>query len=161
MSTRDDPYRPPEHAEGVAGSSEYPAPPPPARGQGQPDPTYADPAPGWQGQPQQQERNGLGLAALIVGLIGLVLSVLFFPVGFVLDLVAIGLAIPAMKRARRGEATNFPMPLIGLIAALLGLLVAIAFALFVGSIWSQTKECNDPGLSQIEREQCIRDELNN
>ncbi|AQQ15398.1 hypothetical protein CGLAU_07215 [Corynebacterium glaucum] len=58
------------------------------------------------GQAVPQQDNNLALASLIVGIIGLVFIVLFFPLAIVLGLVAIVLGVMGMRRAKAIEETN-------------------------------------------------------
>ena len=181
-SDPNDPYRPAtgegSSSEPGAGGSGYDAPPagpgpdpvvpayggtgygaPPSAPGNYPPPGY--PATGYAGDGAGPPQNGLGVAALVVGICAFIFGVIFFPLGFVLGLVGIGLGIAARKKARRGEATNGGAALTGLILSVVGLLIAIAIGFFVGSIFNEVKDCTDPGLSQAEQEQCIRDKLEN
>jgi hypothetical protein len=163
-----DPYRPAagEGSSTGAGTG-YDAPPPGA-------PPYGagggyDPAPvapggypragsatAYEGRPPQ---NGLGTAALVVGIFAVILGIAFFPLGFVLGAVGIGLGIAGRKRARRGEATNGGAALTGLVLSIVGVLIAIAFAFLVGYIFTQAEDCTDPDLSQTEQQQCLEDKF--
>ncbi|MFD8572235.1 DUF4190 domain-containing protein [Streptomyces sp. NPDC059639] len=81
-----------------------------------------------QHQPQQAARNGLGTAALILGIIGAlsgVIPLLFWLAG-VLGVIALILGLTGRARAKRGEATNKGVALAG---AILGL-VAMGLAVF-------------------------------
>jgi uncharacterized membrane protein HdeD (DUF308 family) len=79
-------------------------------------------------------RNGIGVAALVVGVVSLVLAVLvvFFPIAGLLGLIAIILGIIGMGRARRGEATNRGQALAGLLTGLLALAIAVFLAIRIG-----------------------------
>ncbi|HEX5567340.1 MAG TPA: hypothetical protein VFY14_10540 [Streptomyces sp.] len=61
---------------------------------------------GW--GPHPPPRNGLGLAALITGLVGLAagLTVVLSPLGFVLGAVAVAVGVAALRRVRAGTATK-------------------------------------------------------
>jgi MFS family permease len=76
----------------------------------------------------------MGVAALVVGVVSLVLAVLivFFPLGGLLGIIAIILGAIGMARASRGEADNRGQALSGLITGLLALLIAIALGIGVG-----------------------------
>ncbi|MGY0017984.1 DUF4190 domain-containing protein [Streptomyces sp. YJ-C3] len=75
-------------------------------------------------QPQQQiARNGLGTAALILGIIGALsglIPIMFWLAG-VLGVVALILGLTGRGRAKRGEATNKGVALAGVILAVLSL----------------------------------------
>jgi hypothetical protein len=78
---------------------------------------YAPPAP----------RNGLGTAALILGLVGLpfFLTGLTAPIAIILGLIAVPLAMAGLGRARRREATNRGAAVTGLVLGLLAIMLGI------------------------------------
>lgn len=88
------------------------------------------------GQEQRSPRNGLGVAALVLGILALVLCWTGFG-GILFGLIAIPLGLIGRGRAKRGEATNGGQALVGTILGTLGLLVSIgiivATALFFTS----------------------------
>lgn len=144
------------------GSHESPAPPPPpavpaAASQAPGAGGYAEP--GTYGAPSATPRNGLGTAALVLGIVGVVFAVIFFPIGLLLAVAGIAVGIAGMRRASRGEATNRGMALTGTVLSVLALLIAVAFGAFVGYILNETADCTDRSLSQSERQQCIQDRL--
>jgi membrane-bound ClpP family serine protease len=85
----------------------------------------------------QQPRNGIGVAALVLGVLALVLAILviFFPLAGLLGLIALILGAVGMARASRGEATNRGQALAGLVTGLIALLIAIALSVGVGSFF--------------------------
>ncbi|MET3803735.1 hypothetical protein ABIB25_000721 [Nakamurella sp. UYEF19] len=116
----------------------YPPPgyPQPAPGQlGYPQGPYGQPAygqPGYGGYPAP--RNGLGTAALVLGIIGVVLSWTVYA-GFVLGVLAICFGGVGLGRAKRGEATNRGSAMAGLVlgiiaVALLVVLIVIGVGLY-------------------------------
>jgi hypothetical protein len=88
----------------------WPSPLPTQR-QAEPPPSHRQPEP----------RNGLGLAAFILGLVGLpfVLTGLTAPIAIVLGLIAIPLALAGLGRVRSGRATNLGMTVAGLVLGVL------------------------------------------
>lgn len=86
------------------------------------------------GQPGQP-RNGLGTAALAVGILALlsVITVITFPVGTVLGVVAIVLGFLARRRVKRGEATNGGSALAGLVLGVVSLLIGIVLFALIGA----------------------------
>lgn len=77
-------------------------------------------------------RNGLGVAALVIGIVALISS---FSVagGVILGLVAVILGIAGRARARRGEATNGGVALAGVVIGVVAIIAGLAFtALWVG-----------------------------
>ena len=79
----------------------------------------------------QAPRNGMGIAALVLGIIGLLLS--WFPFVWITAILAIIFGAIGAKRASRGEATNRAMALwgmwLGIAAVSLWLLAAIVFGI--------------------------------
>jgi len=95
-------------------------PPPPSTDQ--PEPVY-----------QQSPRNGLGIAALILGIVG-VLSVVL-PFGFwvaaILGIIGLILGLIGYGRFQRSEATNGTMALWGIITSAVAVLVSIVAAVIL------------------------------
>lgn len=118
MTSPEDPFAPP------------PGPPPPY---GTP---VGQPAP--YGTPVAVVRNGLGTAALVLGILAVVLSVTIVG-GVILGLLAIVLGAVGRGRARRGEATNGGIALAGIITGATGLLLSVALvALGIGLLTTGT-----------------------
>ena len=151
-----------------------PPPPqgPPPQGQppqGQPPPG-GYPAPGGYpppgGYPQAAgRRNGMGVAALVIGVVALVLVLLllFSPLGAFLGLVAVVLGIVGLVRANRGQADNRGQAVTGLVTGGLALLLGIVFTISIGT-WFSTHvndfqrfgRCMDNAVGDAAREQCAR-----
>jgi hypothetical protein len=77
-------------------------------------------------------RNGLGVAALIVGVCALIGS---FSIagGIVLGIVAVILGFVGRGRVRRGEATNGGVATAGIVLGVLGIIAGLIFvAIWVG-----------------------------
>ena len=145
--------------------------PPPPQGpppQGQPPPGQPPPggypAPG--GYPQAAgRRNGMGVAALVIGVVALVLVLLllFSPLGAFLGLVAVVLGIVGLVRANRGQADNRGQAVTGLVTGGLALLLGIVFTISIGT-WFSTHvndfqrfgRCMDNAVGDAAREQCAR-----
>ncbi len=74
-----------------------------------------------------EPRNGMGVAALVVGVVSLVLAILVItsPFAFILGIIAIILGAVGMSRASKGVATNRGQALAGLLTGLLSILLAI------------------------------------
>jgi membrane-bound ClpP family serine protease len=111
-------------------------------------------------------RNGIGVAALVFGVVALVLVILllFSPLGALLGLVAVLLGIIGLVRANRGEADNRGQAVAGLVTGGLALLLGIFFTISVGT-WFATHvndfrrfgDCMDGAVGAAAREQCARD----
>jgi hypothetical protein len=88
-------------------------------------PTYVSPSP-YGGQPVRQPQNGLGVAALVLSILGIVGCIPI--IGGVLGIV---FGILGMKNADRGIANNKGMAKAGLIIGIVGL----ALWVLVGIVW--------------------------
>ncbi|MGW2340323.1 DUF4190 domain-containing protein [Streptomyces sp. NPDC001661] len=102
--------------------------------QTQPPQQYPQYPPFQQQPPRQVARNGLGTAALILGVIGALsgLIPLLFWLAGVLGVIALILGLTGRGRAKRGEATNKGIALAGTILGLvaMGLAVFGAYTVF-------------------------------
>jgi hypothetical protein len=80
-------------------------------------------------------RNGLGVAALVLGVASLVAAVSFvlFPLGLLGGLVAAVLGGFAVTRGRTTGATNRGQAIAGIVCGVLALVVAIVFAVRFGT----------------------------
>jgi Domain of unknown function (DUF4190) len=139
------PYPPPQGG-GYPGS--YP-PPPPAPYAG-----YAGYAP-----PPVGPKNGLGIAALIVAIIGLVFCWTVFG-GIILGVVAVIIGFLARGRVKRGEASNGGVAIagivLGIVAIILGLVfIPIWYSLFEGAGVTDYVDCvSRAGSDQEAVQQC-------
>ena len=79
-------------------------------------------------------RNGAGVAALVLGLLGLVLAILVLPapLGALLGLLALIFGIIGISRAGRGEATNRGQAVTGLITGILALALGVLLTVRIG-----------------------------
>jgi hypothetical protein len=136
--------------------------------QGQGDPGYGQQAygqpgygqPGY-GQPQRSPRNGLGVAALVLGILSILLGWIPFisVVALLLAIAAIVCGIIGRKRANRGEATNGGVALGGIITGVLGFLLAGAVTVLLGLGAALFGECADPNFTQAEVDACVQERL--
>ncbi len=126
---------PPAAGPPPAGPPPYPYPSPP----GQPYPPGPYPG-GYPPQPMPYvdyyapvaQRNGLGIAALVIAILALVTS---FSVagGIILGSVAVILGFLGRGRVKRGEANNGGVALAGIVLGALAIVVGLAFiAIWVG-----------------------------
>jgi hypothetical protein len=110
---------------GDSGSGSMPPPPAYDAGAGYPG----------QGGPMAPPRNGFGTAALVLGILAIVLC--WSAVGgIVLGVLAIIFATLGIRRAGRGEATNKGMSIAGLVTGIIGLIIGVIFAVALGSFLS-------------------------
>ena len=133
----------------------------PGYGQQQPG-SYGQPpygtAPGAHGAPK---KNGLGIAALVLGVLSLISW--FFLIGGLFGLVAIILGVIGRGRAKRGEADNGGVALAGIITGALGLLLTVLViagvaALFGSGEFSNLTDClSEAGGDQAAIDECSRE----
>jgi hypothetical protein len=83
--------------------------------------------------PPTQPRNGFGIAALVLGLLAVLLSWTIIG-GGVFGILALVFGLLGRARAKRGEATNGGISVTGVILGLIGLLIAIGLIVFGVSI---------------------------
>jgi hypothetical protein len=137
-----------------------------------PDPSTAPPAtaeasqPAWGQQPYgtaaTAPRNGLGTAALVVGIVA-ILGVITVVGGVVLGVVALILGIVARGRVKRGEATNGGAALAGIVLGVIALLLSIGVVVAGVSLLNsdsgkKLQDCLDKaGQNQAAIEQCQRE----
>jgi len=115
--------------------------------------------------PPVKRRNGAGTAALVVGIVSLVLAVLiiFAALAIPLGIIAAILGGIGMSRASRGEADNRGHALTGLITGLLSIVVAVAIGIsFVGLIAEHQSDfrkfgsCMTDAENDTDRAACFR-----
>lgn len=101
--------------------------PPPPPGQPVPPPPGSMPPPPG-GVPGQQPSNGMGLTAMILGIVALPLVCCFY-LGIPVGIVAVVMGFLGKQKADRGEATNRGQAMAGLIcgaiAAVLGIILLV------------------------------------
>jgi Domain of unknown function (DUF4190) len=116
-------------------------------------------------QAARGRRNGMGTAALVLGVVALVLVILllFSPLGALLGLLAVLFGILGLIRANRGEADNRGQAVAGLITGAVALLFGVLFTISVGT-WFATHvndfrrfgNCMDNASGQAAHESCAR-----
>lgn len=90
-------------------------------------------------------KNGMGITALVLGIVGVLLA--WIPIigffGFILGALAIIFGIIAVVRAHKGTATNMVMSYIGLAAGAIAFIVSIVvFAAFANEVDKQLDKVN-------------------
>jgi hypothetical protein len=162
MTTPPDPFAAP-------GPNHQPPPPPPygappPYGQpGPPPPPYGTPsqppygAPAWGTPDGGRPSNGLGVAALVLGIVS-IFPLFMFVIPAILAIVfgAIG-----RSRAKRGQATNGGVALAGLLTGIAGLLIGIAFwtagiLAFTSPAGQRFQDCQDRATSTAAQDACTQ-----
>ncbi|MEC4840183.1 DUF4190 domain-containing protein [Mycobacteroides chelonae] len=111
--------------------TETPPPPPPPYYPYQPPGGYPPPYPYQYGAPvpPPAPKNGLGVGALVVGIIAVLFSCTVFG-GFIGGLVAVILGIVGVRRVTRGEANNRGVAISGIVLGTLAVLLSAAILVF-------------------------------
>ena len=139
-------------------------PPPPGAWQdpNQGQPAYGNPG----GAPYEQQyggkpSNGMGTAALVLGIIAVILAVLLAPLGLLLGIVAAVLGFLGRKKVARREATNRGQATAGLVLGLVAFLIGAIFTALVGSFLAENSdeignltECLSEAGTEQERTAC-------
>lgn len=109
------------------------------------------------GAPARTGRNGLGVAALVVGILSIVLCFAWY-VAVVLGILGVVFGVIGRGRANRGEATNRGMATAGLVTGIIGIVASIAvFCAVVAFANSSTGKCviNNQG-NNAAQQQCLK-----
>jgi hypothetical protein len=98
-------------------------------------PTTRTPPPPVTATPAVRPRNGLGVAALVIGVASLVAAISFtlFPLALITGLVGTIIGIIGLTRTSAGRATNSGQAVAGTVCSGLALIIAIVFAVGVGT----------------------------
>lgn len=128
-------------------------------GPGGPANPWAQPGPGFGGVPYQgypqvaPATNGLAVAALVVGIIGILLGLVpfFFWAGAILAATALGLGIGALVRSSNG-APRKAMAVTGTVLGVLGLGAAVGGVFLTALVVEKAADRAGRGLDRHERE---------
>ncbi|WP_299561957.1 DUF4190 domain-containing protein [uncultured Mycolicibacterium sp.] len=143
----------------------YPGYPPGAYPPGPPAPGY--PVPGYPVPPPPRPANGLGIGALIVGVVAL-LFVWTVLGGILAGLVAVVLGVLGYRRVRRGQADNGPLAIAGTVLGVLAVVGGLVFAAVwvgvlreagVGDLVSCLREAGNDTAAQQECRQRFTDRV--
>ncbi|WP_316959266.1 DUF4190 domain-containing protein [Streptomyces sp. TRM68367] len=80
---------------------------------------------GWPGMPAAPQ-NGMGIAAMVLGIISCCLFCLYGVVSLITGILAVVFGIKGRKRVERGEATNHGQAQAGLIMGIIGIVLGAA-----------------------------------
>lgn len=113
-----------------------------------------------------RRRNGPGTAALVIGVVSLVLALLVLssPLSLPLGIVAIIFGAVGISRASRGEADNRSHAVAGLVTGVLSILLAIAIGIgFTGFFVEHQRDlrsfgtCMSSADNDEDRGECVRE----
>lgn len=139
---------------------QYGSPPPPGGPPGYGGGGGYGGPPGYGGPQQRGTSNGMGIAALVLGILGILTC--WFIVGGFFGLLALIFGIIGRGKAKRGDASNGGMALAGLILGILSLLIAIFIAVVLGQFaneFGNFAECMESAQTTQEQQDC-EDEFN-
>lgn len=80
---------------------------------------------GWSGMPMAPQ-NGMGLAAMVLGILSCALFCLYGVVSLVLGILAVVFGVKGRRKAERGEANNHGQAQAGLIMGVIGIVLGVA-----------------------------------
>jgi hypothetical protein len=124
-------------------------PPPPAAPGGYGYPGYPQSGGyGWPGMPPAPQ-NGMGIAAMVLGIVSCTLFCLYGIVSLVTGILAVVFGIKGRKRAEAGVATNHGQAQAGLIMGIIGIILGITVIVLIAvgitaAINSDTSSDDDP-----------------
>jgi hypothetical protein len=93
----------------------------------------------------------------VLGLLGLVLSLVVFPVGLALDVAAVVVAIRELRRAGREGRPTPAAALVGLLAGVVGAVLALIVTAVVAMFYPQVREyadCMSGANTVADQQQC-------
>jgi uncharacterized membrane protein len=121
--------------------------------------TTTEPRPDYAAASATTTSNGKSTAALVFGILSLPLAVLFFPIGFLMGLVAVILGV----MGRRETAGSNGRATAGLVLGIVGLALSIIIVAFVGSFMAKhgkdMKACSQQS-TPAARQACIQQRFN-
>ncbi|MFD0355696.1 DUF4190 domain-containing protein [Streptomyces sp. NPDC127110] len=105
--------------------------------------------------PTRSDRNGLAAAAMVLGVIGWLTSIVF--IGGLLGVIGLILGATALRKASR-TGTGRGMSITGLVTSSLAIVVSILVAVFMTWYANKTQQCYDPGSFRQYR-QCVQQQF--
>jgi hypothetical protein len=124
-------YPAPQQGAPIGGPGSVPPPPIGPEGPGVPVgygyPSYPQGPQGYGGwAPPMPPQNGMGVAAMVLGILSCALFCMYGILSLVLGILAIVFGIKGRKRAARGEATNHGQAQAGFIMGIIGTILGVA-----------------------------------
>ncbi|PLC12452.1 hypothetical protein AUQ48_09705 [Kocuria flava] len=118
---------------------------------------------GQYGAPAKPAGTGLGIAALVLGILSLLGSWLF-GLGFVPGVVGLVLGIVAVRKLSRAQGASKAVPVIGIVLSALGIVASVLFFFailsFMGPVLDAVNgPCSQYLDDQAALEQCLMDEM--
>jgi len=101
-------------------------------------------------------KNGLAVAAMVLGVIGLISSIVF--VGGLFGVIGLILGIVALKKAKR-TGVGRGMSITGVVTSFIAIVASVLVVIFMTWYADKTQKCYDPGSLQ-RYEKCVQQQLN-
>src|SRR4051794_83081 len=79
-------------------------------------------------------KSGKATAAMVPGIAGLVLAVLFWPLGIVVSIAGLVISVMARSEVRRTGASNAGMATAGLVCSIVGVALSVLFLAVFGAV---------------------------
>lgn len=125
---------------------------------------------GWQNAPAGYDqyapakRNGLGIAALVLGILSIPAAFFAGVPGILLGLLAIVLGIIGLRRVRSRQADNKGMAIAGIVTGVVGLVLGVIILIATVALFQTTADCAaelEQTGDQAAYQQCVEDSLSN
>lgn len=107
---------------------------------------YGYPGYAWPGMPVQP-RNGMGIAAMVLGILSVCLFCLYGVVSIVLGILALIFGVLGRRHVQRGQATNSGMAVTGIVTGIVGIVLGIVVVGLMIWGFSKLPEYDDPSES--------------
>ncbi|MFF6916731.1 DUF4190 domain-containing protein [Streptomyces sp. NPDC012466] len=137
----------PQYDPSGPGTGAVPPPPAAPTGPGAPGgygyPGYPQSGYGWPGMPMAPQ-NGMGVAAMVLGIISCALFCLYGVVSLVTGILAVVFGIKGRKRAEAGVATNHGQAQAGLIMGIIGIILGITVIVLIAVGITAAINSDDP-----------------
>ncbi|MFJ5999241.1 DUF4190 domain-containing protein [Streptomyces sp. NPDC092370] len=137
----------PQYDPSGTGTGAVPPPPVAPTGPGAPGgygyPGYPQSGYGWPGMPMAPQ-NGMGVAAMVLGIISCALFCLYGVVSLVTGILAVVFGIKGRKRAEAGVATNHGQAQAGLIMGIIGIILGITVIVLIAVGITAAINSDDP-----------------
>jgi hypothetical protein len=104
---------------------------------------------GWPGMPMP--RNGLGVAALVLGILSVCLLCMYGVVSVMLCILAVVFGVKGRKRADQGEADNRGQAQAGFVLGIIGIALGIAVAtlMIIGIVFAINEDSSDSDSTEV------------
>ncbi|HVV30279.1 MAG TPA: DUF4190 domain-containing protein [Mycobacteriales bacterium] len=140
----------PDYSAHLPAYGQQPAPPPgpgygpyvpPPGSNGQPGPSYGPPTP---------QKNGLGTAAMVLGIVSIPAAVIY--IGLICGILAIVFGIIGLRRVGRGIASNRSQAISGLVLGAIGVILS---GILIGVLVNRVSNCTQYPTDSSQFRDCV------